>query len=181
MKRWTAPILFAIALSLCAGPALALDGYQKRKGIFYGLGFGGGHIKGDAEGSEGHIGYNFRARIGGGVNEQLTLDAELGFSNASYTQNDAKVEDSTRTIGVGANVFLGKDLYVRLQGGIADTTSEIGPTSNDETGLFVAGGAGYEFFANADLAIGVGVDFQHQMYDDSNVNALNFGVTANWY
>ena len=181
MTRWTTPILISLALSFFASQALALPQYQKRTGIFYGAGFGGGHIKADSEGAEGHVGYNFRVRIGGGVNEQLTLEAELGFSNASYTQNDAKVEDSTRTVGVGANLFVAKDLYFRVQGGIADTTSEIGPTSNDETGLFVAGGAGYEFFANAQLAIGVGVDFQHQIYDDMNVNALNFGVTANWY
>ena len=56
-----------------------------------------------------------------------------------------------------------------------------GSNEDTQTGLFVGGGAGYEFFANADLAIGLGVDFQHQMYDDLNLNSLNLGITANWY
>lgn len=185
MLRSTLSLLIACSILLIANQALALDGYQKRKGIFYGLGFGGGHIQSDAEDSKGRIGYNFRARIGGGVNEQLTLDAEFGLANASYAQSGGDVEDSTTTVGVAASYFLAEGFNIRVQLGIADLKSEFtngnDTSSNDETGIFVAAGVGYEFFANADLAIGVGVDFQHQMYDDNNVNALNFGVTANWY
>ena len=64
---------------------------------------------------------------------------------------------------------------------MAEFTQDSDISSDTETGLFVGGGVGYEFFANADLAIGVGVDFQHQMYDELNISALNLGITANWY
>ena len=181
MERSTITLMIASALILFSSQALALDGYQHRKGLFGGLGFGGAHIKSDADAAKGHIGYNFRARIGGGVNERLTLEAELGINTSTYTQSGAEVEDTTRTIGLGANFFLGKEFYLRAVGGIAEAHSKVSSSSNKETGLFAAGGAGFEFFANSDLAIGVGVDFQHQIYDESSVNALSFGVTANWY
>ena len=181
MKRFHLVIACAFLFSMISQQAFALDGYQKRQGLYYGVGFGGGQASSDAEGAESHITYNFRARIGGGIDENLTLDAEFSLQNGEDDIAGATVEYTTSLVGIGGSYFLNKGLYVRAGGGIASFESESGDISNSETGLYVAGGLGYEFFANADLAVGVGLDFQRQMYDDANVNALNFGVTANWY
>lgn len=177
--------LSAIVITVCllfVSQALALDGYRDRRGLFYGVGFGGGQTTSDIDGADSHIGYNFRARIGGGVDQTLTLDAEIGLNSVNYSQAGVNVEQGVTTVAVGANVFIEQGLYIRFQGGIAELSVHLDDSAEGaETGLFFASGAGYEFFANADLAIGLGVDFQHQMYDDQNLSALNLGITANWY
>lgn len=182
MKRFNLSIIVTTICLLFVGQALALDGYRDRRGLFYGVGFGGGQTKADTDGADSHIGYNFRARIGGGIDKNLTLDAELGLNTVSYSQSGVDVEQNVSTVAIGGNLFVRDGLYLRLQGGIAElSVSADGNNGDTETGLFLGGGAGYEFFANADLAIGLGVDFQHQMYDDLNLSSLNLGITANWY
>ena len=185
MNRFYFSTLVTTICLLFVSQALALDGYRDRRGLFYGVGFGGGQTKADVDGADGHIGYNFRARVGGGIDKELTLDAEIGLNSVAYSQSGLDVTQDITTVAVGGSIFVNQGLYLRVQGGIAEMTieTELGPVSesDSQTGLFVGVGAGYEFFANADLAIGLGVDFQHQMYDDGNLNALNLGITANWY
>lgn len=182
MNRFYFSTIVTMLCLLFVSQALALDGYRDRRGLYYGVGFGGGQTKSDVDGADSHIAYNFRARIGGGVEKGLTLDAEIGLNSATYAQAGVDIEQDITTVAVGGSKFIRDGLYLRLQGGIAEMTVSAG--SNDpksETGLFVGAGAGYEFFANADLAIGLSVDFQHQMYDDGNLRLLNLGITANWY
>ena len=181
MRQWSIRVLMISAVLLCWTQALALDGYRDRRGIFYGFGLGGGQTKVDVSGSKGRLGHNLRFRIGGGVNKTLTLDAEIGLHSASYTESTVDMERTISTFGIGGNSFINDGLYLRLAFGMAEFTQDSDISSDTETGLFVGGGVGYEFFANADLAIGLGVDFQHQMYDDLNISALNLGITANWY
>lgn len=181
MNRFNLSISVITLLLLFASQALALDGYRDRRGLYYGAGFGGGQTKADTDGADSHIGYNFRARIGGGIDQNLTLDAEIGLNTVSYSQSGVDIEQDVSTVAIGGNLFVRDGLYFRLQGGIAELSIETDNTEDTQTGLFLGGGAGYEFFANADLAIGLGVDFQHQMYDDLNLSSLNLGITANWY
>ena len=184
MNRFYFSTLVTTLCLLFVSQALALDGYRDRRGLFYGVGFGGGQTKADVDGADGHIGYNFRARIGGGIDKELTLEAEIGLNSVAYSQSGIDVTQDITTVAVGGSIFVKQGLYIRAQGGIADMTVEVDLDNVDpdsQTGLFMGVGAGYEFFANADLAIGLGVDFQHQMYDDVNLNALNLGITANWY
>ena len=182
MNRFYFSTLVTTLIFLFVSQAMALDGYRDRRGLFYGVGFGGGQTKADTDGADSHIGYNFRARIGGGIDKNLTLDAEIGLNTVSYSQSSTDVEQSVSTVAVGGNFFVRDGLYFRMQGGIAElSVTANGNSEGTETGLFLGGGVGYEFFANADLAIGLGVDFQHQMYDDITLNALNLGITANWY
>ena len=60
-------------------------------------------------------------------------------------------------------------------------STEVLGVESDETGLVVGGGLGYEFFASADLAVGIGATYKLQQFDDANVSVLQFAITANWY
>ena len=169
--RAAAPAV-AAALMLSATSAHALDAWRDRKGLFYGGGVGFGVGKTDAQGAENEVAINGRLRLGGGVNDMLTLDAELGLGN----QIDV---DTTLVTGMlGANVFVVDGMYLRAMGGMA----HIGPKQGESsTGLGFGAGLGYEFFANSDLAVGVGADVQHHAFDNFGFNAFNFGVTFTMY
>lgn len=162
----------ATLTTLAAGPAFALDAYRDRTGIFYGGGLGFGAGKADTTGAETKAGLNIDGRIGGGLTQNLTLDFDMGLTQQLGA-------DTTLVTGfVGVNLFPVGDLFVRLKGGVAHASLEGG---DGGTGLGVGGGLGYEFWANADLAVGVGVDFQHHFYDAAAFNALNFGLTFTVY
>jgi len=169
--RAAAPAV-AAALMLSATSAHALDAWRDRKGLFYGGGVGFGVGKKDIQGDENEVAINGRLRLGGGVNDMLTLDAELGLGN----QIDV---DTTLVTGMlGANVFVVDGMYLRAMGGMA----HIGPKHDkSNTGLGFGAGLGYEFFANSDLAVGVGADVQHHAFDNYGFNAFNFGVTFTMY
>jgi hypothetical protein len=157
-----------------ASSAWALDAYRDRRGMLYGLtiGFGGG--KSDVEGDERRIGLNGRARIGGGVSQQLTLDADVGVHHVIEDDNGSNLI----TGFAGANYFFIDNVYLRGMFGLSHLAPEAGDSA---TGIAVGGGLGYEFFANADLAIGGLVDFQQHFYDDFDFNVLSFGVTVTMY
>lgn len=162
----------AAALMLSATFAHALDAWRDRKGLFYGGGVGFGVGKTDVEGAENEVALNGRLRLGGGVTDMLALDAEIGLGN----QIDV---DTTLVTGMlGANVFVVDGLYLRAMGGMAHFAPKRGEST---TGLGFGAGLGYEFFANSDLAVGVGADVQHHGFDDYGFNAFNFGVTFTMY
>ncbi|MCK6569814.1 porin family protein [Myxococcota bacterium] len=162
----------AAAALLLPGTASALDAYRDRTGLFYGGGLGFGAGKSDADGAETKAGLNLSGRIGGGVNENLTLDFTMGLTK----QLDV---DTTLVSGfVGTNLFVAGDLSVRLMGGIAHASLD---GADGETGFGAGAGLGYEFWANADLAVGVGADYQHLFFDAGSFNTINFGVTFTVY
>jgi len=163
---------FAAAALLLPGTASALDAYRDRTGLYYGGGLGFGAGKSDDDGAETKAGLNLSGRIGGGINENLTLDFTMGLTK----QLDI---DNTLISGfVGTNLFVAGDFSVRLMGGIAHASLD---GADGETGFGAGAGLGYEFWANADLAVGVGVDYQHLFLDEGSFKTINFGVTFNVY
>lgn len=186
-------LLAALMVIGLAGEAFALDGWRDRKGIYYGLGLGGGSAQPDTDGADSRLGLHLRGRIGGGVNKHVALDGELGWRYQSTEEDrglsEVTITEQFVTLYVGGNFFVFDGLYIRAFGGLAyliqsfDVKTPIGDGFDDDsyTGLGVGAGVGYEFFASSDLAIGVGGDFQHQIFDDFAVNQINFGVTATWY
>jgi hypothetical protein len=165
-----------------ASSAWALDAWRDRRGLYFGAQVGAGSGQSDADGAESQIGFNLRARVGGGINKQLTLDAELGWRTASYDQGPRDISESLFTGLVGGSFFIYDGLYVRAQGGVGQLTLDADPGGDDGyTGFGFGAGVGYEFFATADLAVGVGGDYQLFSFDDFNFTTINFGVTATWY
>ncbi len=161
----------ATLVLLCATQAFALDGYRQRKGLLYGgaVGFGVGQL--DKPGQNGEVGLNLRGRVGGGVTDVFTLDGEMGL------MEQFDVERRVVTGYFGANYFLYDGLYLRGFGGMAHLGGK-----ESTTGLGFGGGAGYEFFANADLAVGMGADVQLQKFgEEGDFTAFNFNIIFNVY
>ena len=155
-----------------ASPAFALDAYRDRTGVFYGGGVGFGAGRADSTGAETKAGFNLDGRVGGGITQNLTLDFDLGMTKQLGI-------DTTLVKGfVGVNLFPAGDLSLRLMGGIAYAAIDGG---DGQTGFGAGAGLGYEFWANADMAVAVGVDFQHHFYDTVGFNALNFGLAFTHY
>lgn len=187
------PLVYLTTLATLAtlvSPALALDAFRDRRGLFFGLLAGGGGTKADIDGAERQLGFNLRARVGGGATEQLTLDAEYGFN----LHSDEPFSRQLHSWTVNANLFpvKGTGLFIRGGGGLVlgvlevdpytgPAGVEIGGGSESELGLGLGAGVGYEFFANSDLAVGLLVDFQYQTFDEFTLNSLNLGITATWY
>jgi hypothetical protein len=179
-RRITISLVFLFVVGLFS-QAQALDGYRDRKGLFTGLHLGGASAKSDFAGAKSHIGYVIGGKIGGGVNQNLTLDGSLSMRFESYDEAQISVSTQTTTMYLGVNYFVKDGLYLRGMGGIAQASSEAGGTDNSETGLGFGAGLGYEFFASAQLAVGVGGEFQMLQFDDASVTVINFGISANWY
>ncbi len=180
-KHIVAALTALLVLGL-AGEAFALDAWRDRRGLLFGVGIGAGSSQSDVKDAESHIGFNFSARVGGGVNKQLTLDAEIGLQKATFDQNDVDIAQDIFTGFIGANYFIMDGLYGRVMGGVAHIGVELDPgKDDDETGTGFGFGAGYEFFATADLAVGLGADFRYLSFDDAAFTMINFGVTGTWY
>ena len=118
MHTWISRILITTILLFSSAQAFALDGYRDRRGLYYGLGFGGAQTKTDVGGAKGQLGYNLRFRVGGGINKTLTLDTELGIHSAEYTQNGSDIQVRSAP---SALVFIRQRwLYVRLVFGMSE-------------------------------------------------------------
>lgn len=173
--------LTALMVVGLAGEAFALDAWRDRRGLLFGVGVGAGSSQSDIKDAEAHIGFNFDVRVGGGINKQLTLDATIGLQTASFDENDVEIGQDIFTGFIGANYFILDGLYARVMGGVAHI-GVLEPGEDDsETGTGFGVGAGYEFFATADLAVGLGGDFRYLSFEDSAFTMINFGVTGTWY
>ena len=170
-----------LLVSLFASSAFALDGYRDRKGLYGGAMLMGSSSQADYANATGNLGLGISLRVGGGINSQLTLDLSVASRSGTATEGGADVTTTSSSMFLGANYFVNDGFYVRGMGGLAQLTSEVGPFEDSETGLGAGVGLGYEFFGSADLAIGVGGDFQIHSFDDVSVQLMNIGVTATWY
>ncbi|MFN3198670.1 MAG: outer membrane beta-barrel protein [Bradymonadia bacterium] len=178
--------LAGATLLLTTSSAWALDAWRDRRGLYYGatVGAGSGQLKlkeeiPGAEDLEGELGLNVRLRVGGGATKNLTLDAELGLWSG-LDDDPLKPTAGITTGFIGANVFVADGFYLRGFGGLTYMSLD-DADADAETGLGVGFGAGYEFFANSDLAVGVGADYQMHFYDDYEFNLFNLGVSLNYY
>jgi hypothetical protein len=181
MKRTFTMTLTLLFVAGMFSQAYALDGYRDRKGMFYGLTLGGASSSADVAGSKNRLGYVLGAKVGGGVNDKLTLDASFTSRSEGYTEGGLEVSTNTLTMYLGGNYFLQDGLYVRAMAGLASTSSETDFGDASETGLGFGLGTGYEFFASAQLAVGIGATFEMQQYSDVKVTVVGFGVGATWY
>ena len=180
--RQVATLTAALLVIGAAGQAFALDKWRDRRGLLFGVGIGAGSGQSDIEDDKSHIGFNFSARLGGGVTETLTLDADVSLHRAGYEDGDVDRTNGIFNGMIGANYFVFEGLYARLMGGVAHINMEADPgEDHSQTGLGLGVGAGYEFFATAHLAVGVGGDFRYLSFEDVAFTTINFGVTGTWY
>jgi len=182
MRASIAATLATLLVLTLASEALALDAWRDRRGLFVGVGVGAGSGQSDVEGAEAPLGFNLDARIGGGVSKELTLDADLTVQRSSYDVSGIDISQQIFTGMIGANFFVHDGLYLRGMGGVSHISVDPDPGAEDsETGTGLGLGVGYEFFATADLAVGLGGDFRYLIFENFDFTMINFGVTGTWY
>jgi len=170
--------LIVAAVLLGTTPAWALDGYQDRRGLFAGLGVGGGYVASEAPGSEGEVGQRVNVRVGGGVAENLTLD--LAFDYLAIPDVDAR----TISFWGGGSSYFVPMAFARLAVGFANFTADQAGQVDDleKAGLGVFAGAGFEMFINSDLAAGFTLGYERQQFsDEQSLNIVTGVIGINWY
>jgi hypothetical protein len=149
-----------------ATTARALDKYQDRKGLFFGMGVGGGGAFRVPSGNMGGEGI-FDFQLGAGATSNLTLSldtdiAVLGFENEV---------DLSIVPGPEVSYFFGKTgLFVRGGLGAALNVVWIGGNGEFVAGFDVDAGFGWEFFVNSNFALGIALETGYTVrQDDDNV------------
>lgn len=167
--------------------AFALDAYQDRRGLFTGIGLGGGAaFQGDEQGGAMMI----DLQLGGGATRDLTFDLDLDV----WFQLMDTHENWMITPGPELNYFITEGLFVRGGLGLAlvfvtgDEVKETVPgggKSSEKTDFTLGGdfslGLGYEFFAGANLALGGVIEGDYVVLKGDDVGSVNFGMELKYY
>ncbi|HUT77769.1 MAG TPA: hypothetical protein VM285_08795 [Polyangia bacterium] len=178
----------ATLLVLAATPARALDAYQDRKGLFSGVGLGGGAVLSDDEaGGE----FLFDLTLGGGATADLTLALDL---DIRYQRFDAERQDWMVVPGPQLDWFIAGGLFIRAGIGLALVFTkgpEVGdvpvPAKQVEDNDFTLGfdaslGLGYEFFANSNLALGLALEGDYYLLDElADIFGICFSLGLRYY
>lgn len=175
-------------LVLAAGPAEALDAYQDRKGLFSGIGLGGGAVLSDDEaGGE----FLFDLTLGGGATSDLTLALDI---DVRYQRFDADRQNWMVVPGPQLDWFIAGGLFIRAGVGLALVFAK-GPEvadvpvpgkevkDNDFTiGFDATLGLGYEFFVNSNLALGLALEGDYYLLDEiEDVFGICFMLGLRYY
>lgn len=195
MPRALAPLLALACVMLLSSSAFALDGYADRKGVFVGLGVGGGVgavATDDASVTNGlgdgrKLGLSLHGILGGGVNKNILL--ALGVNTWIRTTEQGSHEYSHQhwNFLANGNFFLLDGLYIDAGAGLAyaDFDASIGDsvTNYSEMGLAVRAGLGYEYFINGTHALGLNVGYTRHFYFDADAAFDTIGATVGirWY
>lgn len=165
------------ALTLAAPSAFALDGYQDRKGAFGGFGIGGGGGKTDVDGVDVRdgIGLVGQARVGGGLNQHLTMD----LSYTWFTRDRV----GHGLLAVASNVFLTDELFLRLGVGVGRgvVTDKDGDTLKEDFSMGLLAGGGIEFFLNSNLAANFTVQLQQHLVSAVGYSGVHGVAGLTWY
>lgn len=196
MRRMIRPIELAtfLALTLLASSAFALDGYKDRRGIFLGIGVGGGvgaadtDLDGEATGLDDgrQLGLDLNATVGGGVTEFLTVGAQGNWWIRTVQLGDRSLDHQHLNFLANANFFFLDGFYAEGGAGLAyaafDTARGDASTfTYRELGLAVRAGAGFEFFLNGTTAFGLNAGYTRHFYNNATFDTVNGMVTVRWY
>lgn len=194
MKRHlttTAIVLIALFFGV---EATALDAYEDRRGLFLGIGIGGGvgaattTFDGDQTGlDEGRqLGLNLSATLGGGANEFLTLGGQGNWWIRTVKVGSRSLSHQHLNFLADANLFFFDGFYG--EGGVGLAYAVFDTARNSETtftyrelGLAAKVGAGYEFFMNGTTAVGFNASYTRHFYNNANFDTVNGAITVRWY
>ena len=126
------PHKFALAASIAlltltvSQSAMALDGYQDRRGLFAGVGVGGGVGLVDVEGNEStgidsgrKLGLHLNGMIGGGASDRLVIGGEGNWWARTAYIGDNALSHHHMSFNAVANFFILDGLFVEGGGGLA--------------------------------------------------------------
>lgn len=191
--KLTISCLAALATLGVSANAFALDGYQDRRGVFAGLGLGGGvglvqtDESGETTGIDGgrKLGMHMSAMFGGGATKNLVIAGEANWWARSVYIDDDSLRHHHLSFNAVANLFLFNGFYLEGGGGLAyaifDAQRAESSYRYQELGLALKGGAGVEFFLNSQIAMGMRVGYTRHMYNNADFDTIAGGLTLRWY
>lgn len=194
LPRAVASILVAGLILMAASSAFALDGYSDRKGIFFGLGFGGGiggvnlqEGDGSAGFEEGRLpGLEFSATLGGGVSDTIVLGAKGNLWARNVERGSQTLAHRHSSLLAMGNFFVLEGLYIEGAAGLAYAAfdGQIGendPQEYREMGFAARAGVGYEYFINGTHALGGSVGYTRHFYSNADFDTLSATIGLRWY
>lgn len=175
-----------------ASSAFGLDRYGSRKGVFAGVGLGGGigavdvSNDGDTSGLEDRqLGFHLNGTVGGGVTDNIVLGAQANWWIRNVETDSQQLQHQHMSFLANANLFLIEGLYVDGGAGFAYTMFDAirgnSTTEYSEMGLALKAGVGYEFFLNGTQAAGVNASYTTHIYSNASFDTVNGGLTFRWY
>ena len=176
---------------LTSSSAFALDGYQDRHGIFAGVAVGGG--VGLVESEQGltgldtgrKAGMNLSAQVGSGISQHLTFAGEANLWSRTTIIGSSRLDSRHSSFMALASFFLIEGFYLEGGGGLAYASydaQQSGMTQNyRELGFAIKGGAGFEYFVNSNVALGMRVGYTRHFYNNADFDTIAGGLTLRWY
>ncbi len=165
-----------VVVTAIAGSANALDAYRDRRGMFGGIGFGGGAaIQGGEAGGGGLVDF----QIGAGATKNLTicLDVDLWLHATGY---DLKF---LVTPGPEVNYYFG-DTGLFIRGGAGAAMTMIWPDEGDfdfKVGLDLGLGFGWEFFFTSKSAMGLVMEGDYILIIGDDIGMISFSMYFRFY
>jgi hypothetical protein len=191
-------VLAAGFVLMAASSAFALDNYADRKGLFFGLGVGGGiggvdlaEGEGQAGFEDGRLpGFHANAMLGGGVNENIVLGAQFNWWSRTVQKTlesgtEHKWAHNHTSLLAAGDFFLIDGFYLEAGGGLAYSSFEGVRGDEDrnhqEMGFALKGGAGFEYFINGTHALGFNAGYTRHFYSLATFDTFNAGISVRWY
>ncbi|MFP4599050.1 MAG: hypothetical protein ACLFVJ_12405 [Persicimonas sp.] len=194
LPRALAALLVAGLILTAASSAFALDGYADRKGIFAGLGFGGGIGGVDLQDGDGTAGFEegrlpgleFSGVLGGGLSENIVLGAQGNMWVRNVQKGSQTLAHRHSSLMAMGNFFLIEGLYVEAAAGLAYAAFDGQRGDNDlreyrELGFAARAAVGYEYFINGTHALGGSVGYTRHFYGNADFDTLSGTIGLRWY
>lgn len=200
MQDKTAQMMILAAATLLpmmvSSEAMALDGYADRRGLFGGLTVGGGVGLVEVDQSDDccetgldqgrKLGLNLGAQLGGGVSKDLVFLGEANWWARTVQINEDSLEHHHMSFNALVEYFLFDALFLEGGGGLAYGIYDVASFDRrveryQELGLALKGGAGFEFFVNGQVAIGMRFGYTRHFYTNGSYDVVNGGLTLRWY
>ena len=186
-------VLSTFLLTTIASTGFAFDGYKDRRGVFVGLGLGGGlgGVNVDEESDTTGLdspgaGLYADAALGAGISQNLSALVQGNLWLRTVKVNDFQLQHQHLSLLPTLDYFLFDGLHIAMGAGLAyasfDTLRDDRFTYRyRELGFAAKASAGYEFFANGTVAAGVQLGYTTHLYGHGSFNTLTGGMTIRWY
>ena len=175
-KRWV-PLTALFMLIVLSVPAQALDGFKDRRGLFWGMGFGGGGIVAIPPGDTGgHILIDLQLGAGATQNLTLSFDTDVLVGLFEHERN------FIFTPGPEVNYFFGSTgFFVRAGVGAAMSILNVNNANDFSIGFDSGVGFGYEFFVNSNLSLGVALETDYILRQGDDLLWFGFMFGLKYY
>lgn len=176
-ERCALGVVVLCCIVMNASVGFALDGAKDRRGLFWGMGFGGGGAVLIPESKAGGE-INFDLQLGAGVTQYATLAFDVDIYTVIFDEQRNVIINP----GPEINYFFGESgIFVRANLGAAMNIVRVGNKSDFSIGFDAGVGFGWEFFANTNLAIGVALEADYIVRRDDDLTMFGFMFSMRYY